>query len=253
MVERSYNSERLIFKNGGEKLIGKILIPEDSKKAYPGVLILHGFPGLALIIHDLVSALIQESFAPMIFHYRGCGGSDGKYSFLGAFSDAQEALSILIRKKEIDAKKVAIIGHSFGGLLALHTAYVSEKVKAVVALCPVANLEKDFSKSRTKMVLKRGLPYVSGLTMTKALKEWNTLTKHYDPINYINKLSPRPFLLLHGDKDDIITLNCSHELFRKAQEPKKMIVVNDSDHIFAGKRRIVVRKTVSWLRKFFEN
>jgi len=171
MVEHSYKSERFIIKNEGEKLIGELITPGNIKKPCPGVLVLHGFPGMALIIYDLISALIQEGYAAMSFHYRGCWGSSGKYSYLGAIRDARKALSILIRKEGIDRERIATVGHSFGGLVAVNIASRNKKVKTTVALCPVADIERGFSKARIRMVLKRGLPFVSDLKVKEALAE----------------------------------------------------------------------------------
>jgi dipeptidyl aminopeptidase/acylaminoacyl peptidase len=253
MVERSYKSERFIIKNEGEKLIGEIFTPGNIKKPCPGVLVLHGFPGMALIIYDLISALIQEGYAAMSFHYRGCWGSSGKYSYLGAIRDARKALSILIRKEGIERERIATVGHSFGGLVAVNIASRNKKVKTTVALCPVADIEKGFSKARTRMVLKRGLPFVSDLKIKKALVEWDELAKKYDPIYHVGKLSARPFLLIHGNKDDIIPLSCSQALFERAKKPKRMTIVNDGDHLFSGKRKIITKKTINWFRYIFEN
>ncbi|WP_455277411.1 alpha/beta hydrolase [[Eubacterium] cellulosolvens] len=253
MVERSYKSERFIIKNEGEKLIGEIFTPGNIKKPYPGVLVLHGFPGMALIISDLISALVQEGYAAMSFHYRGCWGSSGKYSYLGAIKDARKALSILIKKEGIDKERIATVGHSFGGLVAINITSINRKAKTTVALCPVADIEKGFSEARTRMVLKRGLPFVSGLKIKEALVEWYKLANKYDSIHHVSKISPRPFLLIHGDKDDIIPLSCSQTLFERAEKPKRMIIVNNGDHLFSGKRKIVTKKTVTWLRKIFKN
>jgi dipeptidyl aminopeptidase/acylaminoacyl peptidase len=253
MVERSYKSERFIIKNEGKKLIGEIFTPGNIKKPYPGVLVLHGFPGMALIIYDLISALIQEGFAAMSFHYRGCWGSSGKYSYLGAIRDARKALSIFIRKEEIDIERIATVGHSFGGLVAVNIASRNKKVKTAVALCPVADIERCFSKARTRMVLKRGLSFVSDLKIKEALAEWDELANKYDPIHHVGRISPRPFLLIHGNKDNIIPLNCSQALFERAKKPKRMMIVNHGDHLFSGKRKIVTKKTITWFRNIFKN
>ena len=249
MEERPYKLERLIFRSRSQKLIGTLLIPSQTKVLPPGVLIMHGFPGVPPILYDLSSSLCQEGFAPMLFHYRGCWGSGGRYSFLGALKDAQEALEVLAQRKDVDESRLATVGHSFGGLAAIQTAAQNSSLKAVAALCPVASLKEDITGLHSKTILVRGLPFVSGLTMTDALKEWKAITEHYDPIYYVNKISPRPFLVIHGDKDDIIPIKCSTKLFSRAEEPKEIAVVNGADHIFSGKQRIVVGKTVSWLKK----
>lgn len=216
-------------------------------KARPSVvLVLHGFPGMAPILSDVVSSLCQAGFAPMSFHYKGCWGSGGSYSFLGALRDTQKALDLVVDRKDLDIDNLSIIGHSFGGLIAILMAAKSEMIKRVTALCPVANMKAELSSIRAKNILQKGLPFVSGFPMRKAVKEWETLSRQYEPIDYVEKIAPRPFLLIHGDKDDIIPLSCSKMLFSKAFEPKKMSIVSGADHIFAGNHKKTIESIISW-------
>jgi len=220
MNERSYTVERLIFKSARYRLIGALHKPSDMKAPPSAVLVLHGFPGMAPILNDVVSSLCQAGFAPMSFYYKGCWGSGGSYSFLGALRDTQKALELVVNRKDLDINNLSIIGHSFGGLIAMVMAVKNEMIKSVAALCPVANMKAELSSIRAKNILQKGLPFVSGFPMRKAVKEWKTLSRQYEPIDYVEKIAPRPFLLIHGDEDDIIPLSCSKILFSKAFEPK---------------------------------
>lgn len=247
MKERCYTVERLVFKSARHRLIGALHKPSDMKMLPSAVLVLHGFPGMAPILNDIVSSLCQAGFAPMIFHYQGCWGSGGAYSFLGAIRDTQKALDLVVDREDLDINNLSIIGHSFGGLIAILMGAKNDMVKGVAALCPVANMKAELSSVRAKNILQKGLPFVSGFPMRKAVKEWETLSRQYDPIDYVEKIAPRSFLLIHGDKDDIIPLNCSKILFSKAFDPKNMSIVSGADHIFAGNHRKTIELIISWL------
>jgi alpha/beta superfamily hydrolase len=123
----------------------------------------------------------------MSFHYKGCWGSGGSYSFLGALRDTQKALDLVVDRKDLDIDNLSIIGHSFGGLIAILMAAKSEMIKSVTALCPVANMKAALSSIRAKNILQKGLPFVSGFPMRKAVKEWETLSRQYEPIDYVEK------------------------------------------------------------------
>ncbi|MEM3018159.1 MAG: alpha/beta fold hydrolase [Candidatus Bathyarchaeia archaeon] len=246
--EHRYVLERFTFKNKGQRLIATIMSPAEPETPPPGVLLLHGFPGVAPVMNDLMLTISQSGFASMIFHYRGSWGSGGQYSFLGALDDALKAVSILSSREDVDNRNLAVIGHSFGGLAAIHVAAVESSLKAAAALCPVASMEEDLTETDRDAILKRGLSFVSGLTAARAKEQWRILARRYDPVQHVDKLSPRPLLLIHGDTDDIIPLDCSKRLFSKAQEPKELFIVNDGDHLFSGKHQAVKEKIVSWLR-----
>ena len=252
MNERGYTVERLLFKSAGNRLIGALHKPSDMKDLPHAVLVLHGFPGMAPILSDIVFSLCQSGFAPMTFHYRGCWGSGGDYSFLGAIRDTQKALALVIDRKDLDVENLTIIGHSFGGLIAMLMTVRNDMVKNVAALCPVANMKAELASHRAKTILEKGLPFVSGFPMSKAAVEWEALSKQYDPIFYVEKIAPRNFLLVHGDKDDIIPIDCSEVLFTKALDPKNISVVNNADHIFAGNHHKTIGLLTSWIKSNIE-
>ncbi|MBS7623648.1 alpha/beta fold hydrolase [Candidatus Bathyarchaeota archaeon] len=246
--ERRYTLERLTFTNKGQRLIATILTPAEPETPPPGLLLLHGFPGVAPVMNDLMLTLSQSGFASMMFHYRGSWGSSGRYDFVGALDDALKAVSVLSSREDVDINNLAVIGHSFGGLVAIHVAAVDNRLKAAVALCPVASITEHLTEADRDTILKRGLPFVSGLTASRAKKQWRILAQRHDPTQYVDKLSPRPLLLIHGDRDDIIPLDCSKRLFSKAQEPKELLIIKDGDHLFSGRHQAVKEKVVSWLR-----
>ena len=59
----------------------------------------------------------------------------------------------------------------------------------------------------------------------------------YSPERYIAKLSPTPFILLHGTADWVIPYSHSARLFAKAREPKRLVTVEGGGHTEAFTRR----------------
>ncbi|MGQ9542637.1 MAG: alpha/beta hydrolase [Candidatus Bathyarchaeia archaeon] len=245
MRERFYRLERLTFKSKGQKMLGVLYHPANVEKP-SSVLILHGFPGIEKN-YDLAYALCQNGLASMIFHYRGCWGSGGTYSFLGCLDDAVKAMEELTRREDVCGDNVAVVGHSFGGLVAIHLSAHTKKARATVAISPLANIEENLPIQSRKLIFRRGIPFVKGLTMRRAMTEFDTIARSHDPITYVNEVSPSPILFIHGSDDDIVPPKCSLDLFRKAGEPKDLLIVRGVDHIFAGRRRAVINRIVRWI------
>ena len=44
-----------------------------------------------------------------------------------------------------------------------------------------------------------------------------------DPINFVEQISPRPLLMINAENDEVIAPMTSKLLFKKANEPKKII------------------------------
>ena len=60
-------------------------------------------------------------------------------------------------------------------------------------------------------------------------------------------LSPRPLLLMHGEDDEVLPVRCSQASFRRASEPKKMLLYPGCKHGLDDCRREVDRDLTLWL------
>jgi dienelactone hydrolase len=100
--------------------------------------------------------------------------------------------------RELDAGRIGLAGHSFGGWTALAVPEQEERVAAVVALAPGGS--------------SRPVPGVLPLTLTF---DWRR---------------PAPVLILTGDCDVPVPLDGVQEVFGRAPSPKRMFVLRRADH-----------------------
>ena len=63
----------------------------------------------------------------------------------------------------------------------------------------------------------------------------------------VDRLAPRPLLLLHGDEDDILPPACSEEIFRRANEAKVLVTLPATGHDFEQRAAEAERVVASWL------
>jgi alpha-beta hydrolase superfamily lysophospholipase len=66
---------------------------------------------------------------------------------------------------------------------------------------------------------------------------------------HVARLSPRPLLLLHGDADEVLPPSCSHDLYRRAGEPKAMKIYPRCRHGLDECREQVDHDLLAWLRR----
>ena len=102
------------------------------------VVLLHGFPGNEKNL-DLAQAIRRDGWNVLYFDYRGSWGSPGVFSFQHSMEDTAAALAYLrdpanATRLRVNPARIVLVGHSMGGMIALHTAAHDDKVLAVGAI-----------------------------------------------------------------------------------------------------------------------
>lgn len=124
--------------------------------------------------------LVSEGINSLRLHYRFPG------DFSQCVSDVMLGIHFL-RLRGVD--NVALVGHSFGGAVAIMAGTMSPRVKAVVGLS-----SQTFGAHR------------------------------------VDKLSPRPLLLIHGERDRNLPVHCSRDIYERAKEPKELVIYRGCGH-----------------------
>lgn len=65
----------------------------------------------------------------------------------------------------------------------------------------------------------------------------------------VGEISPRPLLLMHGTADRVLPDACSRDLYRRAGEPKKLLLYPGCGHGLDECRDEVDRDLLGWLRE----
>jgi len=141
-----YKEEEITFPNGKAKisLAGTLTLP-TGKAPFPAAILISGSgpndrdesivghrPFLVLADH-----LTRKGIAVLRYDKRGIGKSTGDFANATTedfAADAEAALAYLQTRKEIDAKRIGLIGHSEGGLIAPMVAARSNGVAWIVLL-----------------------------------------------------------------------------------------------------------------------
>ncbi|MFZ6024132.1 MAG: alpha/beta hydrolase [Bacteroidota bacterium] len=114
-------------------------IKGDTSNTNPIIIFLHGGPGgyIHSAIIETMKVVSKHGFDVYLYDQIGSGLSDRRpkpkdYSFENHLRDLNEIIT-----SQIKPRKVILIGHSFGGILATHfTANNSEKVEKIILSSP---------------------------------------------------------------------------------------------------------------------
>ena len=230
--------EAAVFYSHGCRLIGGFYrAAGDSPR--PTVILCHGVPGVEKNL-DLAYALRDAGWNALYFHYRGCWGSQGDYSFTGLVDDARAAIEWVLRQPGVDPARLALAGSSMGGYATLEAGAADPRFFSLVALSPLldgtaAPMPRDLAIESEAML--------RGISADELQRQWAALT----PIaSLANQLRGRRVLLVTGDRDELFPPAHYAPLVLLLPEMKRRHFA-EGDHGFSLCRPQLVQTVVNWL------
>jgi pimeloyl-ACP methyl ester carboxylesterase len=280
------------FPSDGLKLSGIVQIPDDLPpgERRPAFLVLHGFGGNKGGHGQIAIAeqLAKWGYITMRFDFRGCGESEGEHGrilCLDQVADTSNALTYMASRPEVDPQRVALVGSSFGAAVAIYTGGADQRVAAVISSGGWGDGERKFRRQHataeawarfTKMLEEgRGYRERTGKSLMVARFDIvpiperlranmsagsimqfpaETAQSMYDfrADEMVERISPRPLLLLHSASDSVTPTHESIELFKRAKQPAELYLLSDVDHfMFNQENPRVIRLVSDWLARFF--
>lgn len=235
----------IYFDSGGHRLLGTLFLACGDKPK-PCMILMHGVPGIEKNF-DLAHSLRTYGWNCLIFHYRGCWGSEGRYTFKTIPDDVIAALDFLCTGSypQIDTSQLFLIGHSLGGWAAILVASHDLRVRGVIAIATMAD-PREFRFTEQEAA-KNYTPWMPGLTPLDFITQWQDLGQFTLPVNEVSHISPRPVLLLHGRKDELVPVSQSERLFENAFEPRTLLIHDKANHSFVWHRQWLASQILDWL------
>lgn len=236
--------EGFYIDHDGVRLLGTIFLAQGDQRK-PTALLLHGIPGVEKNV-DLAHALRRIGWNAVIFHYRGCWGSSGSYNIHTIPGDVRAVTDWLASGNApfVDPEQIIVIGHSLGGWAAVISAAQDKRLKAIAALGTISD-PPEFPLAEPQIAADYA-PLLSGITPDDLAAQWATLDKNLNPLEQVQKLSPRPLLILHGSDDSTVPLLHARRLFDAANSTAGYVEIPESDHSFSWHRKLMIDIVLEW-------
>jgi hypothetical protein len=232
--------EGATFYSHGCKLLGGLYLAAGETPR-PTVILLHGVPGVEKNL-DLACALRDAGFNCLYFHYRGCWGSEGGYSFTGLGDDVRAATDWVLQHPAVDAARLALAGNSMGGYMALAAGEVDPRFKALVPICPLIDPATAYA---TRDDFDEFATMLNGVTGAELEAQWRALT----PVTEMtSQLTGRPILLVTGDQDALFPPE-HYQAFPGDLPNVTWRRFPEADHAFSTCRRVMAETVVGWLAR----
>ena len=283
--------EPVQFVSNGLELAGVLQLPDGLKKGErrAAFLVLHGFGsnkdgGNVVTVSNLLTGL---GYATLRFDMRGCGdsqGARGRTICLEQVEDTRAALDYLSRNENVDARRIGVIGHSFGAAVAVYAAGVDSRIAACVSAGGWGDGVKKFRKqhespeawAKFQGMLEEGrrrkargetmmVPRYDIVPIRPELRHnlapGSILEFPFDVVesmyafranDVVGKIAPRPLLLLHPANDTVTPTEQSVDLFALAGQPTDLHLVAGVDHfMFSEGNTLVINLLRDWLALHF--
>lgn len=227
----------ILHSHGCRLLGGFYRAPGETPR--PTVVLLHGIPGVEKNL-DLASALRDAGCNVLYFHYRGCWGSDGEYTITGQLADVRAATDWVLGQAGVDARRFALVGYSLGGYMALAAGAADERIRALVALCPLIDPATDCV---TRADFDSFASLVNGATGAQLEAQWRALTP---ATQFARQLVGRNLMFITGGRDELFP----PEHYRAAQSAlqlQKWVRLPEGDHGLSLCRPAMMQAVVKWL------
>jgi pimeloyl-ACP methyl ester carboxylesterase len=207
---------------GGIRLHGLRLHPVTSPPR--GTIVF--FHGNAENVRTHINAvlwLVGEGYQVVAFDYRGYGMSAGTPDIAGVNEDGLAILDAAFRMEGVDRERVAVLGQSLGGAVAVYAVARSPwkpRVRAVVADSAFAGYRRIVRDKLKEPIVTWPLAYPASWTVDDGRS----------PERWIGTLSPVPVVVIHGTKDPVVPYSHGELLYRLANDPKGFWAVEGGGH-----------------------
>jgi pimeloyl-ACP methyl ester carboxylesterase len=210
-------------------------VPVSEGETPRGVVVLcHGYHGNRAMMLPYLDFLHRAGFAALLFDWRAHGWSGGNMATFG-FTEPEDliaALDWVQAHPELSHLPLALLGESMGASVSLLVAAVeTERVKAVVADSPYARFDRAV-EGRLRLAFG---PRVAPLVVPPARRIGEALLgvscEQIAPLEAMERIFPRPVLLIHGQADRLIAPENSRLIAEASPGNVTLWEVPDAEHV----------------------
>ena len=217
-------------------------------------------------------------------------GSRSRLAPYSRVADVQAALTFLGTLPEVDPARLGIYGTSYGGATVVWTGAIDTRVKCVVSVVGIGNgtrwmrsvrrpdefhdLLERAGRDRVKRALEGKSEFVAreeillpdrqSAAISAAARRNNPAAVGTIPLEYVDetlefspewvvdRIAPRPVLFITTDDDRLVPPEESRQLYARAGEPKKLVVLEGYGHYEVYTEPAfseVMGATVAWYRQ----
>ena len=197
----------------------------------------------------LGEGLAAAGFPVLRFSFSGNGASEGKFTDSTISKEVEDLGAVL---DVLEGYTVCYVGHSMGGAVGVLRASTDSRIQLLVSLAGMVHTKAFAQREFGDVTPDEGFMWDEpDCPLSQAYMD--DLTQ----INTVVDRSPQitvPWLLVHGDEDDVVPIEDSHDILAKADEGAKLITLEGANHVFSDESTpVMVEKVIAWIKTQLAN
>lgn len=233
-VESTERKEGLTIQNltytspKGGRVSATLIVP-DGSGPFAGILLMHGAPGtrevtmpeaMTLAKRGAVTLSIDAPFArgerrgnPREMLHLDERDRDDQVQLA---VDWRRGVDLLLARKDVDPKRLAYVGRSYGAAQGGLLAGVEKRIKAYALMVGDGGLVAHFTGAEDP-------PRFGGQVSEEAWKRWLEIMNPVEPIHFVGRAAPAHLLLQNGRTDEAVPADDGKAYQEAASEPKTLL------------------------------
>jgi dipeptidyl aminopeptidase/acylaminoacyl peptidase len=230
----------------GERVSAYLVLP-NGEGPFPAVLYVHWLgqsfanrrqfldEALLLANEGVASLLVDDIFSVPGSRrsWRASTAEDDREEVVQQVVELRRAIDLLITEANADPKRIAIVGHDFGGMFGIVLVGVDERIKTCVAMTAVPDFS-DWFLIQSSLKAEERDAYRAGLQSVA-------------PVQYAGYVTPASLFLQFARVDGYVSEEQANALFEAANEPKRIEWYGASHALH--KDEDATDDRLAWLRK----
>lgn len=267
-IERAVKTEEVWIDCEGIKLYGEVYTPGITRA--PAILVCHGLNGRGFhqlkIYSQLARTACERGFVALVFDFRGVGKSEGNFDYgIKEQQDVKCAVNYLASRQDVINDRIYVVGHSLGGAVSLYALQNEKKVKGLALWSVPKNHDYNVRKFIKNSRGRRGLYAFLVLSRIDRIFNVSRIFKmqvygvdlrpkdvreklmKLDECEAASKMKGIPLFVINGEDDTIVGTDEAEAVYNSANDPKSLLILKSTNHIFKGKEDELVQKTIEWI------
>jgi fermentation-respiration switch protein FrsA (DUF1100 family) len=246
----------VVLQVDGISIVGQLLLPDGTGEC-PLVCLCHGAPsGEPPEPGDggypaLADRICRECYGVCFFNFRGAGNSGGNIDFLGWTHDLKAVVAYLCGRYGTAKSHFYLVGFSAGAAVSIYVASKDSRVYGVAACACPADFGFFTGAREPRAIIDRyrSIGAIKNDDFPPSLEGWFDNLRQVTPADHVDKIAPRPLLLVHGSQDETVPVSHARRLYEKAGNPKELVIIEGAGHRLRREER-AINAVLDWLRSF---